>query len=636
MKHFIQLILLCLLSPAVWAQGLVKMEYFFDADPGTGNGPAVTYSQPLDSLNSSSSIVTSSLAPGFHTLHYRVKDTDGAWSLYQTRSFFIADSTENAPPAGIAKLEYFFDADPGTGNGPSVTYSQPLDSLNSSSSIVTSSLAPGFHTLNYRVRDEEGRFSLYKKHTFYVQDTSMIEADPLVEMEFRFDGGPGVSNAGLAMGLAMLDTADITASFHFGPLGPGFHHLFIRSRYQSGEWGLYQARTFFVSDSTETEPTPPLTGLEYYVDADPGVGAGNFLPLGPLDSLDSLFVFPMQAGLSLGWHTLSLRVQDAEGAWSISRSDSFQVLSGCSIPAPTIQISGNTEICPGDSVQFSVLPGYASYSWNNGANTASVWIQAAGSYTITVTDTAGCAGTSSPVTVSLLPAPNPVILVNGPTQFCYGDSVGMITDGIHDSYLWSTGDTTAFTFASQSGSYFVTVTDDGCTGTSEPVQLTEIITLTPSVVQVAPDSLRSNLSAASYIWYFNAGILPDATTRTIHVTQPGIYQVQIATDIGCISDKSEFFTFTATHLNDLVGLRSLQLYPNPGNGWFTLDLEAESAQSLELHLSDATGKTLWRRTESIGTGPNRLQIDLRDCSAGLYLLHLHTGSGRASLRLVRE
>lgn len=634
MKNFIQFILLYLLSQPVCAQSIAELEYFFDTDPGAGSGAATVLAVPLDSLDATSSISTAGLAPGFHQLFYRVKDVTGNWGLFQKRSFYVTDNTQNSAGVGIHKLEYFFDSDPGAGGGPTTTFPLPQDSLNSSASLVTNSLAPGFHTLNYRVRDVDGVVSLFKKHTFYVQDTTSEAEEPLTEMAYYLDGGPGVSTSALTSGIASLDTADLTISLPLS-LSPGFHYLHIESRNVTGEWGLYQTRTFFVSDSASSGPASPLTGLEYYVDADPGAGAGDFLPVGPVDSLDSLLVLPTQAGLSLGWHQLSLRVQDAAGAWSFAESDSFQVFTGCSIPAPEIQVAGSPEICPGDSVQLSVPPVYASYSWSNGATSSSVWVTSAGSYAVTVTDTAGCAGFATAVGVSLLPAPEPVILVNGQTEFCTGDSVGLITDAIHESYFWSTGDTTAFTFITQTGSYFVTVTEDGCPGISEPVSLFAIEVPTPTVVQIAADSLQSDLVANTYTWYFNSTVLP-VSTRTIQANQSGIYQVQLTNEIGCVSDKSEFFSFTATGLPSFVDRIHLRVFPNPGSGLFTLEFDMEKTDTLALNLLDATGRSIGQREISGSAGANSLTIDLQGQAAGIYYLRLRTRSGEGGISLLKK
>lgn len=72
---------------------------------------------------------------------------------------------------------------------------------------------------------------------------------------------------------------------------------------------------------------------------------------------------------------------------------------------PTISVQGDTIFCPGGSATLTASPS-SSYTWSNGAATASIVVSAAGSYTV---DVQGLCGTftSQPVTISLLDAPLP-------------------------------------------------------------------------------------------------------------------------------------------------------------------------------------------------------------------------------------
>ena len=79
----------------------------------------------------------------------------------------------------------------------------------------------------------------------------------------------------------------------------------------------------------------------------------------------------------------------------------------------------------------------------------------------------------------------PLIIPNGSTTICIGNSVTLSTDSVYVSYAWSTGETTATISVTTSGNYTVYVTDNyGCTGTSLPVTVTvvplPIVTVTPS------------------------------------------------------------------------------------------------------------------------------------------------------------
>ena len=70
---------------------------------------------------------------------------------------------------------------------------------------------------------------------------------------------------------------------------------------------------------------------------------------------------------------------------------------------------------------------YSTYLWSpHGQNTSQINATTTGTYTVTVSNSAGCTGsTSAYVTVN--PSPAPEILANGPTSFCQGGSVQLST-----------------------------------------------------------------------------------------------------------------------------------------------------------------------------------------------------------------
>ncbi len=91
---------------------------------------------------------------------------------------------------------------------------------------------------------------------------------------------------------------------------------------------------------------------------------------------------------------------------------------------------------------------------------------ASGTYDIVVEDFNGCQVMEQ---VEIFPtmAAVPMIIADGPTSFCFYESVNLYA-GEFESYLWSTGDTTSTINTSLGGTYLVTVTDaQGCTGVAQ-------------------------------------------------------------------------------------------------------------------------------------------------------------------------
>src|SRR4051812_16614033 len=102
-------VLLCCLD--VSAQIISRAEYFFDADPGKGNGTFLSVTQGT-TINQLHTVNLGSLPQGAHTFNYRVVDSNGRWSHVVSRTFFIITPVTFTHATGVRHAEYFFDNDP--------------------------------------------------------------------------------------------------------------------------------------------------------------------------------------------------------------------------------------------------------------------------------------------------------------------------------------------------------------------------------------------------------------------------------------------------------------------------------------------------------------------------------------------
>ena len=107
---------------------------------------------------------------------------------------------------------------------------------------------------------------------------------------------------------------------------------------------------------------------------------------------------------------------------------------------------------------------YSSYLWSTNAATKSINVNAAGSYSVTVTDANGCSGSAS-ATTSLFAAPVPVI--TGTLSFCASTATTLDAGSQYNNYLWTTGATSHSISVNTAGTFGVTVTDNnGCVGSA--------------------------------------------------------------------------------------------------------------------------------------------------------------------------
>ena len=122
-------------------------------------------------------------------------------------------------------------------------------------------------------------------------------------------------------------------------------------------------------------------------------------------------------------------------------------------PQPRVIARGPTQFCPGDSVVLEIPNSYPSYQWNSGQSTRIITVKDSGDYSATVSNQAGCSGTSQTETVSIFSRPSATLSNDDPDNaICAGDSI-TFTAGGGASYLFRLN---GQPLSSLSGSQYIT------------------------------------------------------------------------------------------------------------------------------------------------------------------------------------
>ena len=131
-----------------------------------------------------------------------------------------------------------------------------------------------------------------------------------------------------------------------------------------------------------------------------------------------------------------------------------------------------------------------------------------------------------------------------------------------------------------------------------------------------------------------AGLLLAATIATnaqaIDNTKPLPVEVQN----GKIIDTSEGPVWLNTQEWRNAISASLQVYPNPSNGEFTVQLSEQITVS-EIDIYDLTGRLVQERKGEKVIGASGIRIDLSAQQSGMYLLVLRNGEDTYVHRLVK-
>lgn len=133
-------------------------EYFIDHDPGIGNGTNILVSSGSDISLNNVAISIDTLSVGVHRIYVRTKNTNNIWSITNTTSFYLVPINYSIPSnpnlGNITAIEYFFDHDPGFGNGTMISIPSTTNLVNYSVAVDISSLQNDtVHTLYIRTLD---------------------------------------------------------------------------------------------------------------------------------------------------------------------------------------------------------------------------------------------------------------------------------------------------------------------------------------------------------------------------------------------------------------------------------------------------------------------------------------------------
>jgi len=309
---------------------LAQAEYYFDTDPGNGNGTALNaldgnFNNAIETVVASASI---SLSTGTHILGVRVKGTDGNWgTTYKTVLSVVSSYSDSI---SVQSGEYYFDTDPGNGNATTMlafdgNFNSALESVISS----PTSPSTGTHLLGIRIRDIKGNWGPTFQTVISVIN-SFTDSVSVQAGEYYFDTDPGNGNATTMLAFDG-NFNNALESVIASPTAPsnGTHILGIRIRDVKGNWGA-TFKTVLSVVNTYADSISVQAG-EYYFDTDPGNGNattmlafdGNFN-----NALESVIASP--SAPSNGTHLLGIRLRDIKGNWGATFQTVLSVVNNYS------------------------------------------------------------------------------------------------------------------------------------------------------------------------------------------------------------------------------------------------------------------------------------------------------------------
>lgn len=334
----------------------------------------------------------------------------------------------------------------------------------------------------------------------------------------------------------------------------------------------------------------------------------------------------------------STTVTDVNGCTGVSNVVAITVNS---VPVPTISANGLLALCNGATVDLTSSSA-SNNTWSNGSTNQTITIGTAETITVTVLDAiTGCSATSLPTVTTVGAGTTPYIIVGGPTIFCEGETVQLLSSEPSGN-TWSTGETTNAIFANATGLYSVTYTSaGGCTAvsTTVPVVVNPLPTASFTYNAVLGGLTTFTNTSNDFVtsqWNFGDGTPWSNTTNPTHTyLGDGTFTVvlTVGNDCGSITINQDV-TIVGTGVETLSDGTSFELYPNPTSDLINVAFNGSKTHSLTVRVMNTNGQLIY--TDAVGqyAGQYKNAIDLSTFAKGVYFVQLITDEGTINRKVV--
>ena len=245
---------------------------------------------------------------------------------------------------------------------------------------------------------------------------------------------------------------------------------------------------------------------------------------GSLTTTQSTTVTLPTLSVSTGSHTIKIFSSSPNGSTDGNHTNDTVTKSFTAGITPVVNLGNNITQC-GGTANINAQNAGSTFAWSNGATSQTVTVTQSNTYTVTVSNNACSATGSVSVTINAVPVVN---LGNSITQ-C-GGTANLNAQNAGSTFMWSNGATSQTVAVTQSNTYTVTVSNNGCSATgsvSVTIKAMPVINLTGGNICAAQTTLSAGNNGATYSWSNTA------TTQSITVNATGPYSVTVTNTQNC-------------------------------------------------------------------------------------------------------
>lgn len=335
----------------------------------------------------------------------------------------------------------------------------------------------------------------------------------------------------------------------------------------------------------------------------------------------------------------------ATGNYSVTVTDA----NGCTdtddvtitvAPNPSPNLGNDQTICANQSVTLDAgFPGFI-YDWSTLETTQTITVSTPGTYLVEVTDPgSGCSGIDSILLTGSFVSVN----LGNDFGLCIGESAVLDAGSGASAYLWDDGTINQTLVINSAGTYSVQVADGGGCVDRDTITVTPLTP--PSAGFTSPNTIpmlqniqftdNSGGNVVSWFWDFGDGSTSSAQNPMHQFQAIGSFNVCLTVfDGNCETTTCRDVTVSApVGVEDELFAQSVDVYPNPNNGAFSVSFDLPKALDLRVEMFSLTGqKMIDRELNAVRVMVE--DIDVNNNAKGMYFLRITSDKGNEMIRKV--
>ncbi len=148
------------------------------------------------------------------------------------------------------------------------------------------------------------------------------------------------------------------------------------------------------------------------------------------------------------------------------------------------------------------------------------------------------------------------------------------------------------------------------------------------------DFTGTTANAVAYAWDFGDGqtSTQENPSHTYAAFAPYTVTLTVTSSRGCTATTTSTVD-VETGTNEVEGLRSLKVFPNPFSHRTTVEFSLDNSMEMEIRLLDLTGRVLHSERQFFAAGKNSFPVSGDNLGAGTYFLRLMSEEGQQTVRV---